>query len=129
MSKTKKPAQPRPRAGSGKAPAARGPSRPRTRTQRRSAAPAASKPSAAAPLDKGLTVVGVGASAGGLEAFSQLLRAVTATTDLAIVFVQHLSPDHDSALVSLLSAQTSLRVVQAVEGMRVRAGYVYVIPP
>jgi two-component system CheB/CheR fusion protein len=71
----------------------------------------------------------VGASAGGLEAFSQVLRAVTEPRNLAIVFVQHLSPDHESALVSLLSAQTSLRVVQALEGMQIRAGYVHVIPP
>jgi two-component system, chemotaxis family, CheB/CheR fusion protein len=82
-----------------------------------------------APVDAGLTVVGVGASAGGLEAFSQLLRAVSDARSLSIVFVQHLSPDHESALVTLLSAQTTLRVVQAIEGMRIRPGYVHVIPP
>ncbi len=77
----------------------------------------------------GLTVVGVGASAGGLEAFSELLRAVPASRHLAIVFVQHLSPQHESALVPLLAAQTALTVVQATEGMRVESGSVYVIPP
>ncbi len=127
MSKKKKPPQAPPRraaARTRKAPAAPASTRARTRAQPR---PAVSKPPA--PLEKDLTVAGVGASAGGLEAFSQLLRAVSENTDLAIVFVQHLSPDHESALVPLLSSQTSLRVVQAVEGMRVRAGHVHVIPP
>jgi two-component system, chemotaxis family, CheB/CheR fusion protein len=84
---------------------------------------------AAGVRDLTLTVVGVGASAGGLEAFSELLRAIDQARNLAIVFVQHLSPDHESALVSLLSRQTSLEVVQASEGVHVRAGCVYVIPP
>ncbi len=76
-----------------------------------------------------LTVVGVGASAGGLEAFSQILRACNDAKSLAIVFVQHLSPHHESALVSLLAVQTPLTVVQAEEAMLVEAGHVYVIPP
>ncbi len=82
-----------------------------------------------AAVSAGLTVVGVGASAGGLEAFSQLLRAIEHAPPLAIVFVQHLSPQHESALVSLLSSQTAMVVLQALEGMRVEAGHVYVIPP
>jgi two-component system CheB/CheR fusion protein len=76
-----------------------------------------------------LTVVGVGASAGGLEAFSQILRACSEAKDLAIVFIQHLSPHHESALVSLLGVHTALPVVQAQEGMRIEASHVYVIPP
>jgi two-component system CheB/CheR fusion protein len=75
------------------------------------------------------SVVGVGASAGGLEAFSQLLRAAGDLRHFAIVFVQHLSPEHESALVPLLSAQTTVPVVQAREGMMVDAGHLYVIPP
>src|SRR4051812_16972524 len=82
------------------------------------------------PATKGaITVVGVGASAGGLEAFSEVLRACRDARQLAIIFVQHLSPHHDSALVPLLKVQTSLTVVQAEERMRVEAGRVYVIPP
>src|SRR5262245_39871877 len=76
-----------------------------------------------------ITIVGVGASAGGLEAFSALLRGLPAAPGLAIVFVQHLAPSHDSALVTLLSTQTSLPIVQAVDGMHVEADHVYVIPP
>src|SRR5262245_15040350 len=80
------------------------------------------------PLSE-LTVVGVGASAGGLEAFSQLLRALPDDSDLVIVFVQHLAPQHDSALPVLLSGQTSMPVIQVIEGMRVQPNHVYVIPP
>src|SRR3954462_3645926 len=82
------------------------------------------------PATKGaVTGVGVGASARGPEAFSEVLRACRDARQLAIIFVQHLSPHHDSALVPLLKVQTSLTVVQAEERMRVEAGRVYVIPP
>jgi two-component system CheB/CheR fusion protein len=81
------------------------------------------------PSQPDVTIVGVGASAGGLEAFSQLLRGLPADAGLAVVFVQHLSPQHDSALVPLLSSQTSMPVIQVSEGMRVEADHVYVIPP
>jgi two-component system CheB/CheR fusion protein len=76
-----------------------------------------------------LIVVGVGASAGGLEAFSQLLAALPADLGLAIVLVQHLSPQHESALPGLLSTVSHLPVIQVTEGMRVEQDHVYVIPP
>jgi two-component system CheB/CheR fusion protein len=84
-----------------------------------------------APLvsGEGPTVVGIGASAGGLEAFSQVLEALPRDTDLALVLVQHLAPQHESALPSLLSGRTPLPVQQVTDGMRVEAGHVYVIPP
>ena len=82
---------------------------------------------AAAAAD--FTIVGVGASAGGFEAFGALLRKVPADADLAIVFVQHLAPQHDSALVELLAPHSPLPVVQVTEGVRVQRGHVYVIPP
>ena len=76
-----------------------------------------------------VTIVGVGASAGGLEAFGALLRNVPRDADMAIVFVQHLAPQHPSALVELLAGQTALPVVQVTDGVRVERGHVYVIPP
>ena len=76
-----------------------------------------------------MTVVGVGASAGGLDAFTQLLHALPAAPGLAIVLVQHLAPQHESALANLLSMQTLLPVVQATDGMRLEPDHVYVIPP
>ena len=74
-------------------------------------------------------IVGVGASAGGLEAFSQLLEALPANPGLALVLVQHLAPQHESALPALLGGVTPLPVVQVKDGMRVEADHVYVIPP
>jgi two-component system CheB/CheR fusion protein len=80
-------------------------------------------------LRKPLTVVGVGASAGGLEAFSQMLGTLPPDLGMAIVFVQHLAPQHESALPVLLSSVSQLPVIQVTEGMRVEANHVYVIPP
>src|SRR5262245_5128315 len=82
------------------------------------------------PLDRAVpTVVGVGASAGGLEAFSQLLAALPSEANIAIVFVQHLSPQHESALPTLLATRTPLPVVQVTEGLKIEARHIYVIPP
>ena len=75
------------------------------------------------------TVVGVGASAGGLEAFSQLLEALPATANVAVIFVQHLSPQHESALQTLLASRTSLPVIQVVDGLRIEPQHIYVVPP
>ena len=74
-------------------------------------------------------VVGIGASAGGLEACSSLLEALGAQTELAFILVQHLDPTHESLMPELLAAHTSMTVQQAVEGMSVEAGNLYIIPP
>ena len=74
-------------------------------------------------------IVGVGASAGGLEAFSQLLTALPEDVGVAIVFVQHLSPLHESALPELLTASTNMPVVQVTDSMPIEANRVHVIPP
>jgi two-component system CheB/CheR fusion protein len=76
-----------------------------------------------------LTIVGVGASAGGLESFSAVLKTLPPNPGVAIVFIQHLAPQHQSALVPLLTGQSQLPVVQATNGMVVQANYIYVIPP
>jgi two-component system, chemotaxis family, CheB/CheR fusion protein len=74
-------------------------------------------------------IVAIGASAGGLEAFSNLLRALPSEPGLALVFIPHLDPTHESAMVELLSRTTSLPVCQAKESMRVASNAVYVLPP
>ncbi|HLA80674.1 MAG TPA: chemotaxis protein CheB, partial [Thermoleophilia bacterium] len=74
-------------------------------------------------------VVGVGASAGGLEAFTELLRHLPADTDMAFVLVQHLDPTHASLLVELLASKTSMSLVEARDGMPVTPNAVYVVPP
>lgn len=73
--------------------------------------------------------VAIGASAGGLEAFSNLLRALPTDPGLALIFIPHLDPTHESAMVELLSRTTRLPVLQAAEGSRVRVNTVYVLPP
>jgi two-component system CheB/CheR fusion protein len=75
------------------------------------------------------TVVGIGASAGGLEAFSQLLDSLPRDVNAAIVFVQHLSPQHESVLPSLLAAHTQLPVVQVTDGLPIAPRHIFVIPP
>src|SRR5437868_409235 len=82
--------------------------------------PFASPPEIESHDGSATTIVGVGASAGGLEAFSALLQSLPQNPGIALVFVQHLAPQHTSALVSLLSGQSALPVVQATEGMHVK---------
>jgi two-component system, chemotaxis family, CheB/CheR fusion protein len=74
-------------------------------------------------------IVAVGASAGGLEAFSNLLRALPSEPGMALVFIPHLDPTHESAMVELLSRITPMPVVQATEGMPADCNSVYVLPP
>src|SRR5437016_2627028 len=74
-------------------------------------------------------IVGIGASAGGLEAFSKLLHALPLNPGLALVFVPHLDPTHESAMVELLARTTPLPVIQAAEGARVECNRVYVLAP
>jgi len=74
-------------------------------------------------------VVGVGASAGGFEAFSQLLQNLPAQSGMAIVLVQHLDPTHSSSLVDLLARACKMPVHQVQDGTLVEVNHVYVIPP
>ena len=87
------------------------------------------KQTVAAEASSLFPIVGVGASAGGLEAVTQLLRTLPGDARLAIVLVQHLAPGQPSALVSLLSRITKMSIAEAKNGMRVERGHVYVIPP
>jgi two-component system CheB/CheR fusion protein len=73
-------------------------------------------------------VVGVGASAGGIEPLRQLLQNLPADTGAAFVLVQHLDPRHASALPSLLSHSTVMPVAEAQDGVPMQADHVYVIP-
>lgn len=73
-------------------------------------------------------IVGIGASAGGLEAFTRLLEHLPLDAGLGIVLVQHLDPEHESALCQILSRVTRLAVEEIVDGQRVEPNRVYVIP-
>jgi two-component system CheB/CheR fusion protein len=74
-------------------------------------------------------VVGIGASAGGLEAFRTFFANMPADSGMAFVLVQHLSPQHESMLAKLLSAGTAMPVVEATDRLKLAADHVYVIPP
>ena len=74
-------------------------------------------------------VVLIGASAGGLAAFTELLTALPSETGMAFVLIQHLEPKHESALTALLSKATSMPVVEVSNGLAVEPNHVYVIPP
>jgi two-component system, chemotaxis family, CheB/CheR fusion protein len=74
-------------------------------------------------------IVGIGASAGGLEAFMRLLEQLPTNTGMAFVLVQHLDPEHDSKLSQLLGRATKLPVLEAVDNNRVKPNHIYVIPP
>lgn len=74
-------------------------------------------------------VVGVGASAGGLEAFQNFLTAAPLDGGVAYVLVQHLDPNHESMLAELLGRRTTMPVRQVADGMTVEANNVYLIPP
>ena len=76
-----------------------------------------------------MLIVGIGASAGGLEAFRSFLANTPKDTGMAFVLVQHLSPDHKSMLVELLGKSTAMRVVEAADGVQVTPNCVFVIPP
>lgn len=79
--------------------------------------------------DSKFPIVGIGASAGGLEAMMQLLRELPADTGMAFVLVQHLDPTHESALSSLLARATEMPVMEARNNVPLEANYIYIIPP
>jgi len=74
-------------------------------------------------------VVGIGASAGGLEAFSELLRHLPKNTGMSFVFVQHLEPKQTSRLTEILSRITEMPVEVAADGVRMQRDRLYVMPP
>jgi two-component system CheB/CheR fusion protein len=102
-------------------------------TKGRRAAKPATGPDVAgpdAPIAAGaFPIVGIGASAGGLEALEQFLRHVPPQSGMAYVVVQHLDPDHKDLMAELLQRTTSMPVQQITDRQRVQPNQVYVIPP
>lgn len=74
-------------------------------------------------------IVGIGASAGGLEAIESFFNQMSPDSNIAFVVIQHLSPDYKSLMVELLSKKTEMPVYRAEEGMVVQPNSVYLIPP
>ena len=74
-------------------------------------------------------MVGIGASAGGLEALTEFLKAMRADSGMAFVVVSHLDPEHKSALSEILSQVSAMPVREVEDGMAVVPNHVYVMPP
>ena len=74
-------------------------------------------------------VVGIGASAGGLEALQQFFRFMPANSGLSFVVIQHLSPDYKSLMADILGKYTEMSVIQAEDGMTIEPNRVYLNPP
>ena len=97
--------------------------------------PATTKPAAPAlpqrknGAPRSFPIVGIGASAGGLEAFRRLLGALPNDTGMAYVLVQHLDPSHESILAKLLSEATQMEISEVRGDVRVEPNRIYVIPP
>ena len=108
---------------------------PRKRSQQAAPPPAPQATGPETPLPEptppigAFPIVGIGASAGGLEAFTQLLQHIPVTTGLAFVLVQHLAPTRVSMLPELLSRVTKMPVRQVRKGMIVEPNHIYVMPP
>ncbi|HUQ68402.1 MAG TPA: chemotaxis protein CheB, partial [Planctomycetaceae bacterium] len=91
--------------------------------------PKTDSPSVDVAADGSPVIVGVGASAGGLEAFSQLIEALPPNTGVALILVQHMSPTHDSVLAQLLSACTTMPVEEVHGNTLIEPNHVYIVPP
>ena len=74
-------------------------------------------------------VVGIGASAGGIEAVNQLLEAMPPDSGMVLIVVQHLPPDHRSLLPEIFGRRTSMPVLEIENGMLIAPNHVYVIRP
>ncbi len=97
------------------------------KNRRKPARPAAS--AQAATVVKAFPIVGIGASAGGLDAFLHLLKHLPVDTGMGFVLVQHLDPQHESALAQLLGRATEMPVHEVTDRLRVEPNHIYVIPP
>jgi two-component system CheB/CheR fusion protein len=97
--------------------------------EQRATFPARGRVAVPQPSSDTFPIVGIGASAGGLEAFSELLAHLSLDAAMAFVLVQHLDPKYPSILSEILSRTTPLPVVEVQHGVRVEPGHVYVMPP
>ncbi len=97
---------------------------------KRASAAAVARPSEGARTEDGsIPIAGIGASAGGLEAFTELLSHLPDDTGMAFVLIQHLDPTHESHLTALLSRASKMPVAEVKDETRIKANHVYVIGP
>src|SRR4051794_3279304 len=74
-------------------------------------------------------VVAIGASAGGIESFTELLKHLPENTGMAYVYIQHMNPDHESKLTEILARATKMNVLEAKEKLKLKPDHIYIIPP
>jgi two-component system CheB/CheR fusion protein len=79
--------------------------------------------------NKTFSIVGIGASAGGLEALEQFFENMPKNSGMAFVIIQHLAPNHKSIVPELLQRITEMKVTTVSDGLKIKPNYVYVIPP
>lgn len=96
---------------------------------KRSAATTRSADSGPAAGEDNFLVAAIGASAGGIEACSELFRNLPPDTGMAFVLIQHLDPNHQSILTELLARETKMSVREVTDGLHLERNHVYVIPP
>jgi two-component system CheB/CheR fusion protein len=99
------------------------------RSDKKEPATSATDATAARPQNTPFPIIGIGASAGGLEALERFLRNVPEASGMALVIVQHLDPTHKGVMPELLQRATPMRVIQVKDRTKVQPNCVYVIPP
>src|ERR1035438_5594379 len=77
----------------------------------------------------GFPIIGIGASAGGLEALEVLFRAIPEHSGMAFALVQHLDPGHASMLTAILQRYSKMKVVEVTDNLKVAPDHAYIIPP
>ncbi|MBS9718852.1 chemotaxis protein CheB [Pseudohalocynthiibacter aestuariivivens] len=87
------------------------------------------KPTPSSETKPTIPIVGLGASAGGLQALTDFFKVMPSTSGLAFVVIHHVDPDHESLMASLLSKHTKMQVDLAQDLTPIRADHVYIIPP
>ncbi|HTS46760.1 MAG TPA: chemotaxis protein CheB, partial [Bryobacteraceae bacterium] len=128
MAKKSRTREARPASGRRNPPKTRGAAK-LAATATKRAKPAKAKIAQPGDLAEHFPVVGLGASAGGLEAFTQFLTALPANTGMGFVLIQHMDPHHESILASLLQRSTKMPIREATEGTVVEPNRVYISPP
>jgi two-component system, chemotaxis family, CheB/CheR fusion protein len=102
---------------------------PRSNNKTRKKEPEAKAPAEPTDRSGGITIVGIGASAGGLQALYSFFDTLAPDTGMAFVVVTHLHPEHESHMAELLQKHTSMPTTQVMQKLAVEPNHVYVIPP
>jgi two-component system CheB/CheR fusion protein len=102
---------------------------PKSIPRKKRQAAAAAQPISRSSSTDNFPIVAIGASAGGIEAFTELIRELPPDTGMAFVLIQHLDPHHHSMLAELFSRQTVMSVTEITDNLPVEPNHTYVIPP